>query len=163
MNDTTKNSSASGQRQSLFTLCRFLSARFCYRFMIILSAAVGVLLTLCGQSLFAPYGISLVCLILPSFLSGSSANDAKKENNDNPLSVLYKRYHYSLSSFHAYRISLLLGMVLQLAWYITQKTPLTLWGVSVPLLFLAVNLFLYPILSRILFLILHRRLMNGGF
>lgn len=162
MNDNKNSSSAPDQRQCLQALCRFLSARICYRFMLILLSGTGLFFTLCGSSQFAPYGIALVCLILPAFLTGSSSETTtKKENSNVPLSGLYRRYHYSPSSFNTYRISLLLGMLLLFIWHLVQPTPITVFGVSVALLYLALNLALYPVLSRILFLIFHRRLMNG--
>lgn len=161
MNDLKNISSATEQRQRLHTLCRFLSARICYRFMLILLSVTGLFFTLSGRSQFAPYGIALMCLILPAFLTGSSPKNEKKENSEFPLSGLYRRYHYSPSSFNTYRISLLLGMLLLFVWHLVQPAPITVFGVSVALLYLALNLALYPALSRILFLIFHRRLMNG--
>ncbi len=163
MNDTVNTPSASEQRQRLHALCRFLSARICYRLMLILLSATGLILTVLGQSQFAPYVIALVCLILPSFLTGPSRENTKKENSEFPLSGLYRRYHYSPSAFTAYRISMLFCMLLLFVWHKVQATPITVCAISVPLLFLAINLFLYPILSRILYFIFHRRLMNGCF
>ncbi len=163
MNDTENTPSATEQRQRLHTLCRFLSARLCYRFMLILLSVTGLFFTLLGRSQFAPYGIALVCLILPAFLTGSSPENTKKENSEYPLSGLYRRYHYSPSVFTAYRISLLLGMLLLFAWHKVQSVPVTLCGISVALLYLALSLALYPILSRILYFIFHRRLMSGLF
>jgi hypothetical protein len=163
MNDIENTPSASEQCQRLHALCRFLSARICYRFMIILLASTGLLFTVCGRSQFAPYGIALVCLILPAFLTGSSSETKRKENSEFPLSGLYRRYHYSPSVFNAYRISLLVGMLLLLAWHQVQSVPVALGGISVALLYLAVNLALYPVLSRILYVIFHYRLMNGRF
>ncbi len=161
MNDTENTPTANEQRKRLLALCRFLSAQLCYRFMLVLLTVTGLFLTLLGQSQFAPYGIALVCLLLPTFLTGSSQENTKKENSEVPLSGLYRRYHYSPSFFNAYRISLLLGMLLLFAWHQIQSVPVTLFGISVALLYLAVNLALYPVLGRILYVILHRRLMNG--
>jgi len=161
MNDLKNISSATEQRQRLHTLCRFLSARICYRFMLILLSVTGLFFTLSGRSQFAPYGIALMCLILPAFLTGSSPKNEKKENSEFPLSGLYRRYHYSPSVFNSYRISLLLGMFLLFIWHQVQSDPVTLCSFSMALLYLAVNLALYPVLSRILFLILHCRLMSG--
>lgn len=161
MNDIKNTTSASEQRQHLLVLCRFLSARICYRFMLLLLSVTGLFFTLSGRSQFAPYGIALVCLILPAFLTGSSSENTKKENSDSTLSVLYKRYHYSPSYFTAYRITLILCMLLLFVWHKIQLLPITLCGISVALLYLALSLALYPILSRILYLIFHRRLMNG--
>lgn len=163
MNDTKNNTSPSEQRHRLSVLCRFLSARFCYRFMLLLLSATGLHLSLSHNAQFAPYGIALVCLILPIFLTGSSRETEKKENSDLPLSVLYRRYHYSPSDFTAYRITLMLCMLLLLIWHMVQSAPVSLWGVSVALLYLSLALALYPLLSRILYLIFHRRLMNGLF
>lgn len=161
MNDSLNTTSATEQRQRLFALCRFLSARACHRLMLLLLAAVGLFFTALGQSLFAPYGIAMVCLILPIFLMGASREQTEKENNDSPLSVLYRRYHYSPSDSTAYRISLLLCMLLLLIWHKVQSPVIALFGISLPLLYLALSLALYPILSRILCLWFHRRLMNG--
>ena len=161
MNESRKNDASVTQRRQLFALCRFLSARLSYRFMLVLMTATGVLLTLLGRTQFAPYGIALLCLILPSFLQGSVKVSTQKENSDTLMTVLYKRYHYSPVLFTTYRITLLLCMLLLFVWYRVQQTPLTLFGISVPLLFLALCLALYPILSRLLFLLFHRRLMNG--
>ena len=163
MNDAENSSTAIEQRRRLLSLCRFLSVRFCYRFMLILLSATGLCLTLCGQSQFAPYGIALVCLILPVFLAGTNSETTKKENCDFPLSVLYKRYHYSPSFYHSYRISLFLGMLLLFIWHQVQSVPVTLCGISTALLYLTVTLGLYPVLSRILYVIFHRRLMSGLF
>ena len=161
MNDI--ENTATEQRRRLFLLCRFLSARICYRFILTLLFVTGLFFTLCGQTQFAPYGISLVCLILPAFLTGASPETHTKENGDFPLSGLYRRYHYSPSVFTAYRISLLLGMFLLLVWHKVQSAPVTFFGLSIALLYLILNLALYPILSRILYIILHLRLMNGLF
>ena len=163
MNDTENTLTATEQRKRLLALCRFLSARICYRFMLILLSVTGIILTVCGQSQFAPYGIALVCLILPAFLAGSSAETTKKENSDFPLSVLYRRYHYSPSVYNSYRISLILGMLLLFIWHQVQSVPVTLCGISAALLYLTVNLALYPVLSRILYVLFHCRLMNGRF
>ena len=163
MNDTENLASSYEQRQSLSVLCRFLSVRICCRFIPLLLSVTGVFLTLSGRSQFAPYGIALVCLVLPVFLTSSARENTKKENSDFPLSGLYRRYHYSPSYYSSYRITLILCMLLLLVWYKTQHLPVTLCGISVPLLYLAVNLALYPLLSRILYLIFHHRLMNGLF
>lgn len=163
MNDTKHTLTAAEQRRRLLALCRFLSARFCYRFMVILLSVTGIVLTIYGQSQFAPYGIALVCLILPAFLSGSSAETIKKENSDIPLSVLYRRYRYSPSVYNSYRISMILGMLLLFIWHQIQAVPVTLCGISVALLYLTVNLALYPVLGRILYVLFHFRLMSGRF
>lgn len=161
MNTVKHTSSATRQRQTLLVLCRFLSACFCYRFILVLLAVTGLCFTLCGHSQFAPYGTALVCLILPAFLSGSPQKNTKKENNDSPLSALYRRYHYSPSVFTAYRISLLLCTLLLFVWHMVQSDPVTLFGISVALLYAIVILALYPILSRIFYLLFHHRLMTG--
>lgn len=161
MNNLKKNDSASEQRRQLFTLCRFLSVRFSCRFMLLLLVFTGLLLNVLQQAQFAPYGIALVCLLLPSFLNGSASRTKQKENSEIPLSFLYKRYHYSPSLFTSYRITLTICMLLLLVWHPVQSTPLTLFGISVPLLYLTLCLALCPVLSRVLFLILHRRLMSG--
>lgn len=162
MNHFKKSNLASEQRRQLLTLCRFLSVRISYRFMLLLLVFTGLFLTVLQQTLFAPYGIALVCLLLPSFLNGSSSALTKqKENSEIPLSVLYKRYHYSPVQFTVHRITLILCMLLLLIWHMVQTHPLILFGVSVPLLYLILCLALYPVLSRVLFLILHHRLMNG--
>ena len=156
-----QNESASAQRDRLFTLCRFLGVRLSYRIMLLLLAGAGLLLTVLGRSQFAPYGISLIGLILPAFLSNAVKEPKEKENSDRSLSALYKRYHYSPAMYDSYRITYILCMLLILMWHLTQNTPLTLFGVSVPLLYLAVGLALSAVLGRILFFIFHRRLMNG--
>ena len=159
MNTFKKTASVQSQRQPLLILCRFLAIRISYRFMLVLLSATGLILTIQQRTLFAPYGIALVCLILPAFLSDSVQK--KKENSDTPLSALYKRYHYSPITYVTNRIALLLCMLLLLSWHMLQHTPLTLFGISLPLLYLALCLILCPVLSRILFFIFHCRLMNG--
>ena len=159
MNNGKISSSVHTQRQSLLILCRFLAMRISYRIMIILLSATGLFLSLRQTTLFAPYGIALVCLILPAFLGDSVPK--KKENSDTPFSALYKRYHYSPVTFVTNRITLLLCMLLLLAWHMLQHSPITLFGMSLPLFYLALCLILCPVLSRILFFIFHRRLMNG--
>lgn len=161
MNDSEKNNFASAQRQQLFTLCRFLSVRISYRFMLLLLSSTGIFLTALRRTQFAPYGIALVCLLLPSFLSDSIKAKKEKENSDIPLSALYKRYHYSPVMFTSYRITGTLCMLLLFVWHTLQTPPLTLFGISVPLLYLVLSLALSPILSRVLFFVLHRRLMSG--
>ncbi len=161
MNRTEKNDSSATQRHQLFTLCRFLATRISYRFMLLLLSCSGLFLTASGRTQFAPYGIALVTLLLPSFLSDSVQQSKEKENSDIPLSALYKRYHYSPVLYTSYRIALTLCMLLLFVWHKVQTTPFTLFGISVPLLCLALALVLSPVLSRILFLLFHRRLMSG--
>ncbi len=162
MNRSEKANLASQQRRQLLTLCRFLSARMSYRFMLLLLTFTGLLLTVLQRTRFAPYGIALICLLLPSFLGDTATRSKQKENSELPLSVLYKRYHYSPILFNAYRITSMLCMLLLFIWHMVENPPFTLFGVSVPLLYLTLCLALYPILSRILFLVLHRRLMDGA-
>lgn len=157
--NSTTPSSVSG-RQSLFLLCRFLSARFSYRFLLILLSATSVILSVTGYTQFAPYGISLLCLLLPSFLNPSETKQ-KKENNDTALSVLYQRYHYSPTAFSGYRITLAIGMLLLLVWHKVQNPVVSVFGMSLPLLYLVLCLAMYPLVSRILLFRFHRRLMNG--
>lgn len=161
MNRTEKNDSSFMQRQQLFILCRFLAVRISYRFMLLLLSCSGLLLTTLGRTQFAPYGIALVGLLLPSFLSDAVKQSKEKENSDIPLSALYKRYHYSPVMYTSYRITLTLCMLLLFVWHKVQTIPISLFGISVPLLYLALALVLSPVLSRILFLIFHRRLMSG--
>lgn len=161
MNRSEKNASASAHRQQLFTLCRFLAVRISYRFLLLLLSSTGLFLTVLGRTQFAPYGIALLCLLLPSFLNDAVKQDTEKENSDVSLSDLYKRHHYSPVMFTSYRITVTLCMLLLLAWHKLQATPLTLFGISVPLLYLVLSLALSPILSRVLFFRFHRRLMNG--
>lgn len=149
------------QKQALRILCRFLSLRYSYYTLLILLSGTGVILTLTGHTFFAPYGIALLCLLLPSFLNGSVKEQTKKENRDLPLSSLFRRYHYSPVSFSTYRITLLLGMLLLFVWHVIQTPVLTLCGISLPLLYLAFFLALYPVLSYICFFVFHRRLMSG--
>lgn len=161
MNHFPKNESASAQRQQLLLLCRFLAVRMSYRFMLLLLCATGILLTVLQRTQFAPYGIALLCLLLPSFLNDSVKHSKQKENSDAPLSALCKRYHYSPALYTSYRITSTLCMLLLFAWHKIQNSGLTLLGISVPLLYLALYLALCPILSRILFCVFHHRLMNG--
>ena len=157
--DTTDFSAQ--KRRSLLTLCRFLALRTTYYTLLIMLTATGILLTALSLSQFAPYGIALLCLLLPSFLHDSLEKRAKKENSDSPLSFLYKRYHYSPVSYASYRISVTVGMLLLLPWHRLQNVPFTVFGISIPLLYLFLCLTLPLILSRILFLRFHHRLMNG--
>lgn len=160
--NTDKSIPQSGlQKQALCSLCRFLSARFSYRFMLLLLFLTGIVLSLTGNTLFAPYGISLLCLILPSFLNDTVQKHTKKENSDLPLSSLYKRYHYSPITYSCYRISMCLGMLLLLIWHKIQSPTLTVFGISLPLLYVALFLALVPILGYVLYYFFHRRLMNG--
>ncbi len=161
MTHSEQNDTASTQRDRLFTLCRFLGVRLSYRIMLLLLTGTGLLLTVLGKSQFAPYGIALICLLLPFFLSGAEKEPKEKENSDLALSALYKRYHYSPVMYVSYRITYILCMLLVLIWHLTQATPLTLFGVSVPLLYLALGLALSVVLGRVLFFLFHRRLMNG--
>lgn len=161
MTHSEQNDTASAQRDRLFTLCRFLGIRLSYRIMLLLLSGTGLLLTVLGKSQFAPYGIALICLLLPVFLSGAEKEPKEKENSDLALSALYMRYHYSPVMYVSYRITYILCMLLVLIWHLTQATPLTLFGVSVPLLYLALGLALSVVLGRILFFLFHRRLMNG--
>ncbi len=161
MKDLQTNDSAFQNRRLLFTLCRFIALRLSHRFMIALSSFTGLFLTVFGRTQFAPYGIALICLILPIFLSDSVKAQKETENNDTALSVLYKRYHYSPVMVTAYRITLLLCMLLLFVWHKVQTPALTLLGISLPLLYLALALALAPILSRLLFFFFHRRLMSG--
>lgn len=156
------NDSSSVQRRQLFTLCRFLSLRLSYRFMLLLLSATGILLTVLGHSQFAPYGIALICLLLPSFLNNTEKKQKEKENSDLPLSALCKRYHYSPVMHSSYRITLTLCAFLLLVWHTIQNTPFKLFGISAPLLYLALGLILPVFLARILFVVFHRRLMNGS-
>lgn len=161
MTHSEQNDTASAQRDRLFTLCRFLGIRLSYRIMLLLLSGTGLLLTVLGKSQFAPYGIALICLLLPVFLSGAEKESKEKENSDLALSALFKRYHYSPVMYVSYRITYILCMLLVLIWHLTQATPLTLFGVSVPLLYLALGLALSVVLGRVLFFLFHRRLMNG--
>ncbi len=157
-----KQASYSQQRRTLLLLCRFLGLGILYRFMPVLLSVTGIFLTLTHRTQFAPYGISLLCLLIPSFLNNSPDKQTKKENSDTSLSVLYKRYHYSPSAFSGYRITILLCEILLIFWHILQNPVLTVCGFSLPLLYLAVCLALYPVLSHILFRHFHRKLMNGS-
>lgn len=150
------------QRQALLILCRFLSLRLLHRFMLILLSATGILLSLMNRPQFAPYGIAVLCLVLPPFINGSYANGPEKENSAAPLSVLYGRYRYSPAAFLSYRISFLLCSLLLFFWHFLQKPEFLLSGISLPLLYLAVVLAFYPVAGRLLFLYFHHRLMNGS-
>lgn len=148
-------------KRQLLLLCRFLGVTATCRLMLFLLSGTGILLVLLNKTQFAPFGIAVFCLVLPSFLNGSSASETKKENSDRPLSFLFRQYHYSLSNYTAYRITLFICMLLLLIWHKTLTTPILFFGVSLPLLFLALCLALSTILSRILFFCFHHRLMNG--
>ena len=161
MKTRQSSQSSCNERQILFTLCRFLSARFLYRFMLLLLSGIGILLSILGRTQFAPYGICVVCLLLPSFLHDSLEKKQKKENSDSPLFYLYKQYRYSPVLFAEYRISLTICAVMLFIWYLLQPSALRLLGLSVPLLCTLLCLALYPLVSRILFFRLHHRMMNG--
>lgn len=159
---TEPNSSLSEQTtdRSLSILCRFLAARFFYRFLLLLLFGTGIVLSLCQKSQFAPYGIALVCLLLPLYMN-SASEQAKKENSDSALSVLYKRYHYSPASFLSYRRMQSLCILLLFVWHGIQSPALTLFRIPLPLLYAVILLAGYPLLSRVLTFMFHRRLMNG--
>ncbi len=161
MNHSEPNDSSSAQRRQLFTLCRFLSVRLSYRFMLLLLSATGFILTALGRTQFTPYGIALICLILPSFLCDAVKQKQEKESNDIPLSALYKRYHYSPAMYSSYRITLTLCALLLLIWHTVQTTPFTVWNLPAPLVYLALLLILPLILARLLFFLFHHRLMSG--
>ncbi len=161
MQRNTQKTQPQENRQQLLLLCRFLAASISCRIMLILLTGTGILFTLLHKTQFSPYGIALICLLLPSFLNGSAPSGTEKENSDRPLSVLFCRYHYSLSAFRGYRITLFVCMLLLAVWHKIQTPPLTLLGASLPLLYLALCLALSTILGRILFFLFHRRLMNG--
>lgn len=161
MNAENSNEQSILQKQALRTLCRFLSVRYSYRFMLLLLFVTGIVLTATGTTFFAPYGISLLCLILPSFLNDTVQAHTKKENSDVPLPSLYKRYHYSPITYSCYRITMYLGMLLLLVWHKVQSPALTLFGLSLPLLYLALFLALVPVLGYVLYLLFHHKLMNG--
>ena len=162
MNDTTPKQNAKLLRQSLLFLCRLISLRILHRGMVLFLLVTGVLLSLSGATQFAPYGIAIFYLLLPSFLQNAPTKHKEKENHDSPLSFLYEKYHYSPSSFFCYRIAFLLCSVLLFCWWLSLRTPLLFGGLSLPLLCLAIYLALYPLLSRILFFYFHWKLMNGG-
>ncbi|MBQ9768549.1 MAG: hypothetical protein IJW37_10645 [Lachnospiraceae bacterium] len=158
-NDRTRNSN--NQRQILLSLCRLIALRQLHKGTVLLLFATGLLLSFLGHSQFAPYGIALIYLLLPTFIQNSAQENTKKENSDSPLALLCGKYHYSLSAFFSYRISFLACSILLFCWHMVLKTPLTLGNISLPLLYLAFHLALYPILARIRFLQFHRRLMDG--
>lgn len=158
---TTICPSGKAERRALLTLCRFLAFRLSYRFTLLLLTACGIFLSLMGKTYFAPYGIALIGLLLPSFLGGVSTDSTKKENTDVPLSFLYQRHHYSPSMHFCYRCSLLLCALLLLFWHLLQHPALSLCGLSLPLLCLVLSLAAPILLSRLLFLYFHRRLMDG--
>jgi len=160
MNDTEYKDNPIYQRQILLSLCRLISLRLLHKGTILLLFATGALLSLLGKSQFAPYGIALIYLLLPTFIGNSTQETAKKENSA-PLAYLCGKYHYSPSAFFSYRISFLLCSALLFCWHISLRTPLQLGRISLPLFYLAIHLALYPILSRLFFLLLHRKLMDG--
>ena len=160
MTEQKQNLSGHDTDLSLSTLCRFLAARLCYRFSLLLLFGTGIVLSLFQRSQFAPYGIALLCLLFPLYIN-SSTERAKKENSDSVLSVLYKRYHYSPVSFLNYRRMQSLCILLLIVWHSLQSPAITLGYISLPLLYAAILLAGYPVLSRILTFIFHRRLMSG--
>lgn len=161
MNTEEHTEQSKNQKQTLFSLCRFLSLRLMYRSMLILLFVTGIVLSLIHRAQFAPYGIAVVYLLLPSFINFSADTSAKKENNDTPLSILCNKYHYSPSALFSYRISYFLCSLLLFIWHLIQTPVLYLGGLSLPLFYLILNLALFPIISRILFWNLHHRLMEG--
>lgn len=167
MKTTTKKRTAvchfaKAERRALLTLCRFLASRLSYRFTLLLLTACGIFLTLMGKTYFAPYGIALIGLLLPSFLGGASTDSTKKENTDAPLSFLYQRHHYSPSMHFCYRCSFLLCALLLLFWHLLQHPTLSFCGLSLPLLCLVLSLAAPVLLNHLLFLYFHRRLMDGA-
>lgn len=149
------------QRQALLFLCRFLTLRLLHKIMLVLLSVTGLVLSLLDRTQFAPYGIAVLCLLLPSFICGASS-DTGNRDSDAPLSGLYDRYHCSPSAFFSYHITFLLCSLLLLFWHFLQHTPLLVLGASLPLIYLAINLGLYPVMSLFLFWYCHRRLMDGG-
>ncbi|MBQ3029347.1 MAG: hypothetical protein IJD26_09710 [Lachnospiraceae bacterium] len=162
MKHSNDTGSSAQKHQSLLTLCRFLAVRFVYRTMLVLPVVSGFFLAFAGRTQFAPFGIALVCLILPLFLNDAVTSSVKKENNESSLSSLYQRYRYSSVLFLSYRITLTLEMLLLLIWHKVQAEPVLLFGCSLPLLFIVLCLALCPLLGRILFFRFHRRLMSGS-
>ncbi len=148
------------QRQALLFLCRFLALRLLHKVMLVLLSVTGLILSLLDRTQFAPYGIAILCLLLPSFICGSSSGTEKK-GGDAPLSDLYDQYHCSPVAFFSYRITFLLCSFLLLFWHFLPNTPLLLRA-SLPLIYLAINLGFYPVTSLFLFWYCHRRLMDGG-
>ena len=161
MNNQNRTDSSSDKRQSLLTLCRFISIRITYRVMLTVVFLAGVIMAVSGRSLFAPFGIALLCLLLPSYINGAATKPTKKENSDTPLHSLYKRYRYSPIAFSSYRTALTLGLFLLFLWHVIQSEPILLFGISLPLLILALCLALSPVLSGVLFFCFHHRLMSG--
>lgn len=149
------------QRQALFLLCRFLTLRLLHKIMLVLLFSTGLVLSFSDRTQFAPYGIAVICLLLPSFICGASS-DTEKKGGDAPLSSLYHRYRCSHAAFFSYHITFLLCSLLLLCWHFLQKTPLLLLGASLPLIYLALNLAFYPLVSYVLFWYCHRRLMDGS-
>lgn len=149
------------QKQMLLALCRFLTLRTIRTIGVSVLFGIGLLLSLTGHSQFAPYGIAMLYLLLPVFLEGN-APAQKKENKDTVLSSLCTKYHYSLFSALYYRISYLLCAFLLLAWHLLSPMPLSFaLELPLPLLLLASLLAAYPVASRILYLRLHKKLMDG--
>ena len=163
MNNRTNTDSTPNNRQSLLLLCRFLSVRLTYRIMLVLFVSTGIILAITDRTLFAPFGMALLSLLLPSYINGSVTQTTKKENSNTPLFSLFQRYHYSPIAFSSYRITVTLGLFLLFLWHIVQAEPILLFGISLPLLLLALCLALSPVLSGVLFFCFHRRLMSGLF
>ena len=89
MRFSEQNDTASKQRRQLLTLCRFLGIRITYRLMLLLLCGTGLLLTAFGRTQFAPFGIALVCLLLPSFLG--DAVEKQKEVSQK-VAEIQKKY-----------------------------------------------------------------------
>ena len=161
MNENKLTQISNNPRQVLLSLCRLIALRMLHKAAVLLLFGTGIFLSLTDHAQFAPYGIALIHLLLPTFIDNATPKNAKKENSASPLALLCGKYHYSLSAFFSYRISFLVCSLLLFCWHFLSNTSLMAGRLSVPLLYLALHLALYPILSRIRFLRLHRKLMDG--
>lgn len=65
-------------RQALLFLCRFLALRLLHKVMLVLLSVTGLVLSFLDRTQFAPYGIAILCLLLPSFICGSSSGSEKR-------------------------------------------------------------------------------------
>lgn len=147
-------------RLELISICRFLSLRLTLYMLDLFLFVSGLLFSLNKDPQFTPYSIALITALIPFFLD-AKIPEKEKKNSSSDLSVLSDRCCYSpISAFH-HRIAYYSCCVLLLIWHLLQKIPIEFCGISLPLLFLALGLAVYPICTYILYLFFHHRLMSG--
>lgn len=148
------------KRQELLVICRFLSLRTTHFLLAALLFLCGLLFSLEKDPQFPPYSIALFTIMVP-FVLDAAIPEKEKKNSSSGLSVLADRCCYSPASAFHHRIAYYSCCVLLLLWHMLQKTPLEFCGISIPLLFLAIALAVYPVLSYLFYLLFHFRLMSG--